>query len=391
MHAATENLGDRLIVDAIRDGLRARLPELDLVFESASPGRGARGLALGDFGDRALRRAARGAVEAADLVLLGGGELIGHFYEDLGVALLARAAGRPALWLGVGGRIDGAPPERWYTRRVLAGASCVVTRDSASFRALRGVVPGERLHDGVDVAFGWRPPEPAPRSGRREFGLCLRGPERRNRVWDEAAFRALARGLRGLVERGWRPVLFTFLTEEAVRRIGNPNLPGSFSSDEAVHDLVRRELGAADLEVVVANEDPAAVARRLGALDVMVGMRLHSLILAALCGVPLVALDYAPKVAELARGLGCEDALIAPAELETKLGPLLQRLEDAGVREARRAALGARVAAARERALHQLDLVTPFLEAEPAPRRARPVREAAADLALRLVSVYVRL
>lgn len=46
-------------------------------------------------------------------------------------------------------------------------------------------------------------------------------------------------------------------------------------------------------------------------LDLLVGMRLHALILGAMQGVPLVAIEYDPKVRALMKSLGCEQFCFA--------------------------------------------------------------------------------
>jgi hypothetical protein len=69
---------------------------------------------------------------------------------------------------------------------------------------------------------------------------------------------------------------------------------------------------------VLAERPSEAMAVASGA-GLVVAMRLHGLILAALAGAPCAALSYDPKVQAAAEGLGCPchslDAMAAPAEL----------------------------------------------------------------------------
>jgi polysaccharide pyruvyl transferase WcaK-like protein len=69
---------------------------------------------------------------------------------------------------------------------------------------------------------------------------------------------------------------------------------------------------------VLAERPSEAMAVASGA-GLVVAMRLHGLILAALAGAPCAALSYDPKVQAAADGLGCPchslDAMAAPAEL----------------------------------------------------------------------------
>jgi hypothetical protein len=247
-----------LITDAIHGPLSALLPEHEILFHDASPGSGTDGISL------QTHAAVRRAIEAADLVLIGGGELIGPHAEYLDVAVAAAAADVPTVWLGVGGRVRGGRLDRIYTRALLRRAEAIVTRDPRTFAHLSKEVPAARLYDGVDVAFAWQPPAATAAEARAEFGVCLRGPEQRNRSWDRETFARLAREVAALANQGLRPVFFTFLSGRDARRIGSPNLAGSFSSDESARFRRRRcpacrwVVVAGRISRVVERSDPCA-------------------------------------------------------------------------------------------------------------------------------------
>ena len=68
---------------------------------------------------------------------------------------------------------------------------------------------------------------------------------------------------------------------------------------------------------------PAEIVGALGQLDLVVGMRMHSLLLAAAAGTPGVALSYAPKVTATAEALGMPVHLVEEVTAEA-LGGLLR-------------------------------------------------------------------
>lgn len=385
-HAPVENFGDRLIVEAVRETLREALPDRALVFEDASRCSGSSRHRL----SAPLAADARHALEAADLALIGGGELVGPFSEYLGVGLLAAAAGVPAVWLGVGGAVSGGRVDRLYTRFVLRRAEAIVTRGPHSFERIRAAVPEARLYEGVDVAFGWTPPDAAGAGRADEFGICLRGPERRDRLWDREAFVRLAGQIDALAARGLRPVFLTFLSAHGAERIGSPNLDESFRSDAEVHAFVREHMRATGVEEVVVEGDLTTAVRRMRALRFLIGMRLHSLVLAAQCGTPSLALDYAPKIAELADVLGCAEWQVPPEDVGTRLPALAERLCDPPVAETQADLLRNAARALRLRARAQIAPVVAAIEA-PRTRELRLVQRTAARLWQQAAAIHARL
>ena len=78
---------------------------------------------------------------------------------------------------------------------------------------------------------------------------------------------------------------------------------------------------------VVGNvESPEAVAKLLGWMNVVFGMRLYSLILAAIGGVPIVGIDYYPKIRGFMKYAGATDYL---CETEDHVHTVTTRIEKA--------------------------------------------------------------
>jgi len=125
---------------------------------------------------------------------------------------------------------------------------------------------------------------------------------------------------------------------------------------------------AADARVVEV-ETPAELMGLVGAMDLVVAMRLHGLVFAAAGGVPAVAWAYDPKVTAFAAEIGLPESL--PVDCTgLALAEALARAWDgrASLRSRTRAA----VPGLRTRALASVGLLAEIPEAGPEPRAARP-------------------
>lgn len=366
VHAARDNLGDELLTRVLREGLSARLAPRRIDFVGVSSEEAADVRLTGARGESASHRL-RVSLASADAALLGPGEVIGPFPAYVATSIAALSMGRPVLWAGVAGKVAGGRIQRWYLEQLLSRAAGVWVRDEASHARLRGIVRGPHLHQGVDLAFAWRP-RVATNPRGNAIGLALRGSESRERQWGESEFSQIADALRGPRDAGYRIVLFSFLTRDAVARVGSPSLDARFASDDDVNDFIIGELGGEGVEVVRTNRDPQDVAARMGALSLFIGMRLHSLAIAALSGTPFIALDYADKVAHLAHALDAEDLLVGPGEVGAKLPRLVEHMLGATEGAARVRRTQAKLEGLRARADAVLDEIAQLL------RTVRPAR-----------------
>ncbi len=283
------NLGDEAVLAGMLSALRARLPAAEVVVLSADPPitervHGVRGVLRTGLGvARVLTR--------ADLFLSGGGSLIQDVTSSrsalyyLGVLGLATTLARRTMVFaqGVG------PVRRWWTRtltrRVFDRVHLLTVRDADSRHLLQELGVRQTVHLVADPAFAL---EPASRgraeeilwgAARPRLGLALRS-------WgDNAYLEPLIPEVRALCERiGASVVVLAF----------HPS-----------HDLkICRRVAEALRGHVVTDVPPSEMMAVVGALDLVVGMRLHAFIFAVAMGVVPVALSYDPKVEGLFRRLG---------------------------------------------------------------------------------------
>jgi polysaccharide pyruvyl transferase WcaK-like protein len=63
-------------------------------------------------------------------------------------------------------------------------------------------------------------------------------------------------------------------------------------------------------------EDLDETSRLLASADLVIGERLHSVVLAAAVGTPFVAVEYRPKLRDFARSVGRDDAVVRTDEID---------------------------------------------------------------------------
>jgi polysaccharide pyruvyl transferase CsaB len=232
------------------------------------------------------------ALRRCDALVLGGGSLLQDstsfrsllYYAALIAA--ARLEGKPVLLWG-----QGLGPLRRRRSRLLVG------------RLL-----------GLATALSWRDPESAALAKR----LGREGPVGSDPVWALPAQQWRGSGgplvlcfrpTRQLQGPAWKPYL------EALDQLAASHdreviwLPFHANQDRGLLEQLRRDqllpagLAARSREVLA--ERPREAMAVCSGASLVLAMRLHGLILAALSGAPCAALSYDPKVAAAAADLGC--------------------------------------------------------------------------------------
>lgn len=297
------NAGDAAILEAMAQQLREPDPAAEILVVSANPPG-----TLAPYGVTEVRYddipALTAAACSADLLILGGGGLFYDYWgfpaDQLltpehaglsfytGFALLATLFGKPlAVYAASVGPLRTEDGRR-FTRVAFEQAGAITVRDRESRAVLIGLgVAAERITVAADPAYAL-PPAPAPHLDPIPeaplLGVAIR--EWTLDVDSEAWQRELARSLDHFVDRHGGTVLFVPFHKTV----------GDVSDVAIAEGVLRRMRWQERARVLSPEHTPREISGIIGRCDVLVGMRLHSIIFARTHAVPFVAISYDPKV-----------------------------------------------------------------------------------------------
>jgi polysaccharide pyruvyl transferase WcaK-like protein len=188
--------------------------------------------------------------------------------------------------------------DRRVVREILPLMDAVTVRDAGANRVLEDIEVDCDVEVTADPALLLKAErfserqlrlEGIPR-GRRLVGLSVREPGLAAPDLDaEAAHRVLAHIADFAVDRFECNIVFIPMEECDVR---------------LAHAVIGRMARAQRAHVLTGGYSPGALLGLMQHLTMVIGMRLHVLIFAALAGVPLFALPYAPKVTDFLETIG---------------------------------------------------------------------------------------
>lgn len=282
------NLGDEALLRAIVTGLRQRVAGLEIVVPSADPATTA-----ASHGVRSVPRANPllwwSLLGNCDLLISGGGSLLQDvtgpwnipYYA--GVIMMAKLRKVPVMIFG-----QGVGPIRGYwgrkvTRYVVEQADIVTVRDPGSRKFLEGLGVRRDIVLVADPVFSLHFDQ-LPRMENHDAPLRI-GVALRQRGLTRELIHRLAGALDQLAAgEGRRGIHFVFFPMQPQEDV------------EAAIQVANRLRSSH--EVIVDRLSLDETVRIIATCDLVVAMRLHALILAALAGTPMVGISYDPKVGE---------------------------------------------------------------------------------------------
>lgn len=317
------NAGDEAVLAGMLTALRRATGNAahDFTVLSGNPSATAR-----EHGVRAVPRAAMAQVKEtirnADLLISGGGSLLQDVTSFrslvyyLWVIRLAHRLRRPVAIYAQGIGPLRRPLSRWAVRRSLAGAAAITVRDEGSAATLHAIgLRRTEVRVTADPAFAL--PVPSEDAGAHERTQGADGSAPlvgiAPRPWPGyEAERIAAETARGLRRKGCRAALIAMQDPRDERLCRDA---AAIAEGSAVHFGCDGQYANA----------LAACSR----VDVLIGMRLHALIMGAIGGTALVGVSYDPKVGALMDGLGLSHAVIElrDATPERLVGAALEALE----------------------------------------------------------------
>lgn len=287
------NAGDEAMLTAIVDSLRAKDKNVDLTVISGNP------KATGEKHKvKAVHRFSMGevfsAMQETDLLLSGGGSLLQDvtstksLFYYLSILALGKILGKKVVIYAQGiGPINGSFA-RSITGFICSKADLITVRDDGSLEELKNMgIPLDKIHVTSDAVFAL--PKAEEKLGvellskynlgdKPLIGLALRH-------WqgEEHFTREFAKTAQSLVEKYDAQLVF---------------IPLQFPQDAQISETVKSLMGEAAASALILDKSLTAAEyiALISRLKLLIGMRLHALVFAALNNVPFLAVSYDPKV-----------------------------------------------------------------------------------------------
>jgi len=307
------NAGDEAILTAMLDELRGLRPGLEFVVVSGDPFETSARYHVRSVSYIDLP-AILDAAEHCDLIILGGGGLFQDYWGCPTSSLLTREHGgipfyggfpllaalndKPCMIYSVGVGPLASEEGARLTRLVFEEADCITLRDVESKACLQALgLPGEGLQVTADPAFNLRVNEQKAEEVLARTRVRRAGPlvGISLRHWEinldaEKWQQEMAAALDRLLESHAGSLIFVPFQH------GERQLTDDLAVAKAVTARMRHAEAAT---VLYKSYPPEVIAGLLARCDLVVGMRLHSLVFAIKAAVPAVGLIYDPKAANL--------------------------------------------------------------------------------------------
>jgi len=294
-----ENTGDEALLASIIKALKAQMPGVHIIVLSVRPEETAR-----RYGVEAVNRLGLSqifsALRHADLLISGGGSLLQDVTGSLtipyylGIVALAKLMGKPVMFYAQGiGPVNGSIG-KLLIRLIGSRVDMITLRDEASANLLRQIgVRRSPIEVTADPVFAI---EPETCDASEELFRALGIPTPAGQIVG-----IFIREWQG--QKGYKEAVAKFADTMMAKGRQVIFVPMQYPADVAP----AREIAGMMGNVPVLLEEALGFSRiteLVKAMDVVVGMRLHALIIAASCAAPMAGLSYDPKVTDFLRSIG---------------------------------------------------------------------------------------
>lgn len=295
------NIGDESILQAVIHNLREKLPGIEITVLSQNPESTAEKHQVLSVDRKSFLGVVK-AIKRCDLVISGGGSLLQDVTSKksilyyLMIMWITKFLGKDFFIYSQGIGPITSNWNRRLTARTLKKASGIVVRDEASKELLVeiGISEGD-VFITADPVLGI---EPVPLESGREI------------LKKEGLIRENEKPLVGFaIKENRLDSQFVNELEESIKQLTEDKkaqvvlIPFHYKEDLAVIEELQRRLGDKVFAVkhkYLTNEMMSII----GNMDILVGVRLHSLIHAAIMGIKMIGISYDPKINAFLNSIG---------------------------------------------------------------------------------------
>lgn len=287
-----DNAGDEAVLYAIINSLRKLRADIQITVLSNNPAHTAQLYNVNAVNRWKIAEVYR-AIRKSDLLISGGGSLLQDVTSKnsilyyLGVIGIAKFLNKPVFIYS-----QGIGPVNYKRNRLLVGkmlnkVHAITVRDPQSRQDLIDMGVKKEITVSVDPVLAIEPEDVEISHGRELLASAnvnnidgkILGISLRPWATDENNFQAIAQACDTLAQQGWQIIFIPM------------HFPSDVQIAEKIQSLMRNPS-----HVLKENYTPYQTLCLYKTVDLVMGMRLHSLIMAAVLEKPMIAISYDPKV-----------------------------------------------------------------------------------------------
>ncbi|ADD08064.1 polysaccharide pyruvyl transferase family protein [Candidatus Aciduliprofundum boonei] len=277
-------------------------------------------------------------LQKSDVIIYGGGDLINGNFQSISFLGLAKLMGIPVFLIGIGATHINSKFLSFITTVVLNHVDIITVRDRDSKYNLKklGVIK-PKIYLTSDIAFLLNSANNKNKliynyitninSKKIIIGINLRAYDPMYSyysIWDENhIIKEFSKICDYLVDKYNAEIIFLPMV------LKNRTLPyyeNILSDDDIYMKIFKLVKYRGNIKIIKEDYNPKEFIEFLKQLDLVIAMRLHTLLLASLAGVPIIAISYAPKVSSFMHDLNLLDYTIPIFELrKRKLIDMIQK------------------------------------------------------------------
>jgi polysaccharide pyruvyl transferase CsaB len=295
-----DNAGDDTVLYGIINSLQKQLPTLEIAVLSNKPKETE---AL--FGIPAYNRWSFAQIfqqlRRSDLLLMGGGSLLQDATSPrsvmyyLGIVQTAKLLGKPVIFFAQGFGPITHPFSKALVRIIVNKVDTITVRDQQSAQDMESLGVNRPIIITADPAVAIDPHDIDLRLAQKWLALTDKPKVMiSTRKWkhEETYKQEIAKMADEMLRQGWM-VYF---------------LPMQFPADIVPSQDIMKYMNEPGSQLLTERMNFNEIISFIGNMDFVIGMRLHSLIIAAVLGVPFVGISYDPKIDRFLERVGMDGA-----------------------------------------------------------------------------------
>lgn len=292
-----DNIGDEAVLYSIITALRNEIENVELIVLSNNPEKTKALYNVKSVNRWKMAEVAK-AIKESDLLVSGGGSLLQDVTSSktipyyLAVVKIAQFYKKKVVFYSQGIGPVNKGLSRFLIKYIVNKVNEIYVRDAGSKALLEEIGIKKPVHLAIDPVLGVSISSQEIKDREKTVGIYIRPWQ--DEQHDKNMIDSMTMGLVDLIEKGY-DLCFIPMHYDQDKEIAS-TLAKEVKETAIKKNIATKEQLTSRIEVVDKSLSIKEVLAYTASFDFIVGMRLHSLIMAAACHVPMLGISYDPKV-----------------------------------------------------------------------------------------------